>query len=411
VADKKDLNNYSLEPIYGQPGWYWDKKSGQTINESDLTSHMEDYDESGEYVDLEHEYPSEYEEDAEDYSPYDSNGAEETAEDETGSSSGADGGEIGRTQEDTEGGPLDSEPDDSNKADKSESQGDESGAPPIDSGGSGELPGGKKDPMDALDTLPTDQMGKAGENIDDAKRLYHDAKAAARAIESEGADLEADLELAKDAPWLIGQGVKNNIRSCLISWVALMIPFMVISAVFIMAFFGMGSEGDSAYGGETGTTGTGTLIGEYYMPVETGVGFKLGSRFGMRWHPTKNIWKMHEGVDISIGGGNPDPDDGRPVFSVQSGKIVYVDRKSNSCATIIKVDHGNGFLTQYIHMMKDDGIGIKVGDTVSGGQQIAKISPWNSTQRKCSTGSHLHFETISNGSKVDPEGIIDFSKL
>lgn len=57
----------------------------------------------------------------------------------------------------------------------------------------------------------------------------------------------------------------------------------------------------------------------------------------------------------------------------------------------------NGECFSHIHMYAD-GILVKEGDKVTGGQQIAKVG--SSGQ---SDGCHLHFETHVNGEAVDPE--------
>ncbi len=58
------------------------------------------------------------------------------------------------------------------------------------------------------------------------------------------------------------------------------------------------------------------------------------------------------------------------------------------------VDHADGFATLYAHCSS---ISAKVGDTVTCGEQIAKVG-----QTGNATGPHLHLELWHNGAALDP---------
>ena len=69
---------------------------------------------------------------------------------------------------------------------------------------------------------------------------------------------------------------------------------------------------------------------------------------------------------------------------------------------LVEIDHGNGYVTRYGH---NDKMVVNIGEAVKKGQVIAKMG---STGR--STGPHVHFEVLKNGSHVDPIKFIQGSQ-
>ena len=114
------------------------------------------------------------------------------------------------------------------------------------------------------------------------------------------------------------------------------------------------------------------------------------SPFGYRIHPIYHYWGLHDGVDFGGGCGTPlrAAAPGRVVSSYFSG--VYGNR--------LIIDHGalagRGVATIYNHA---SGYNVGVGDQVSEGQVIGYegSTGW-------STGCHLHFTVMANGTAVDP---------
>ena len=85
---------------------------------------------------------------------------------------------------------------------------------------------------------------------------------------------------------------------------------------------------------------------------------------------------------------------GTPIYASDGGTVI-TSGYSGAYGMCIDIDHGNGYVTKYGHCSK---LLVNVGEKVYQGQQIALMG---STGR--STGSHLHFEIIQNGSRIDPE--------
>jgi len=83
-----------------------------------------------------------------------------------------------------------------------------------------------------------------------------------------------------------------------------------------------------------------------------------------------------------------------PIVAAAGGKVVTVIYSRYGYGHHVIIDHGNGYRTLYAHMSN---IYVKKGQRVSQGQSIGQMG---STGR--STGTHLHFEIIKNGVKINP---------
>jgi murein DD-endopeptidase MepM/ murein hydrolase activator NlpD len=98
-------------------------------------------------------------------------------------------------------------------------------------------------------------------------------------------------------------------------------------------------------------------------------------------------WK-HNGVDIAN-------KIGTPIYAADDGVVIIAAGGYNGgYGNTIVIDHGNGKRTRYGHASK---LFVKVGDEVEKGENIAAMG---STGR--STGPHLHFEVLINGSRANP---------
>jgi murein DD-endopeptidase MepM/ murein hydrolase activator NlpD len=126
--------------------------------------------------------------------------------------------------------------------------------------------------------------------------------------------------------------------------------------------------------------------GPLMMPVGNA---RISSTFGRRTHPvTGELGKMHTGVDFAVG-------QGTTIYAAEAGTVILSEWYSGYGNAVI-IDHGEGMWTLYGHI-RDGGLAVKVGESVSRGQKIAESG---STGQ--STGPHLHFEVRINGSTVDP---------
>ncbi len=112
------------------------------------------------------------------------------------------------------------------------------------------------------------------------------------------------------------------------------------------------------------------------------------SGFGMRMHPIYKVRKFHSGCDFSAPAGTP-------VYATGDGVVRMADY-DGGYGKCIEIDHGFGFATKYAHL---SAYTVKVGQKVKRGQMIGRVGNTGT-----SVSSHLHYEVIKNGQKVNPIG-------
>lgn len=124
---------------------------------------------------------------------------------------------------------------------------------------------------------------------------------------------------------------------------------------------------------------------------------RVSSGFGTRTHPvTGQKGSFHNGIDFAA-------PNGTPVLAARAGRVVTVQSGHATNGNWIKIDHGNGYATAYLHLADTR---VSTGSAVTAGQRIGSVG---STGR--STGNHLHFIVYQNGTPVDPKPFILWSGL
>lgn len=117
---------------------------------------------------------------------------------------------------------------------------------------------------------------------------------------------------------------------------------------------------------------------------------RISSHFGKRKAPTAGASTYHKGLDIAA-------PTGVSILAAKDG-VVITSAYSSSAGNYVMINHGNGLNTVYMHASKRN---VKVGDKVTQGQKIAEVGSTG-----YSTGSHLHFGVILNGTYVNPEPLL-----
>ena len=113
----------------------------------------------------------------------------------------------------------------------------------------------------------------------------------------------------------------------------------------------------------------------------------LSARFGLRRVLNGKEGSPHAGLDVAVGTGTP-------LRVAAAGRVIATGDYFYSGQSVF-VDHGQGFITLYIHMSRID---VNEGDSVERG---ATLGLSGATGRV--TGPHLHWAVLLNGVYVDPE--------
>ena len=128
-----------------------------------------------------------------------------------------------------------------------------------------------------------------------------------------------------------------------------------------------------------------TVQGVYLevTPVSGIITSRFGSRESIRTYG-------HTGLDIAAPAGTSirAAADGTVTFAGYSGGYGYV----------VKMSHGNGIETYYAHCSE---LYVSTGEKIEAGEVIAAVGSTGN-----STGNHLHFEVLVDGTEIDPQNYL-----
>ncbi|MBW6423766.1 M23 family metallopeptidase [Rhizobium sp. XQZ8] len=116
---------------------------------------------------------------------------------------------------------------------------------------------------------------------------------------------------------------------------------------------------------------------------------RMTSGFGMRSHPLLGYSRMHTGTDWAAPRGTP-------IIATGNGTVEKAGWDSGGYGNQTLVRHANGYVSSYNHQSAI-APNVREGAKVTQGQVIGYVGSSGE-----STGAHLHYELIVNGTKVDP---------
>ncbi|MFB8134383.1 M23 family metallopeptidase [Streptomyces mirabilis] len=138
---------------------------------------------------------------------------------------------------------------------------------------------------------------------------------------------------------------------------------------------------------ESGSSGSGAASAVLAPPLTSLV---VTSPFGIRQHPLTGVTKLHTGVDFAA-------PQGAPVSAARQGQVVFA-AMTKAYGNRIVIDHGTiggkRLETTYNHL---SALQVTSGQSVDAGTVIGFVGSTG-----LSTGPHLHFEVLVDGTYTDP---------
>ena len=130
--------------------------------------------------------------------------------------------------------------------------------------------------------------------------------------------------------------------------------------------------------------GSTSSSGGFLYPLPYAV--SITDAFGPRTNPVTGVYSNHTGVDFAAG-------QGTAIYASKSGKVTTA-AYAEAWGYYVTINHGDGYSTLYAHMTNYT---VSSGDYVAQGDVIGYVGStgW-------STGPHLHFGIMYNGTYVNP---------
>jgi murein DD-endopeptidase MepM/ murein hydrolase activator NlpD len=126
------------------------------------------------------------------------------------------------------------------------------------------------------------------------------------------------------------------------------------------------------------------------------VQYQFESGFGLRIDPINRRTAFHPGLDLSAPYKTP-------VYSTAPGTVIFTGtRDADGYGRMVEIDHGHGIVTRYAHLHR---ILVARGQKI--GAHVA-IGELGSTGR--STGPHVHYEVLVDGTPLDPAKFMEVGK-
>lgn len=139
----------------------------------------------------------------------------------------------------------------------------------------------------------------------------------------------------------------------------------------------------------TQSPGISYLEGEFIWPLP---GYsRVSSSFG--WRTLYGKPNFHTGMDIPAASGTP-------IHAAGDGTVIQAGWVNTGGGYKVTIDHGSGLITTYCHQSR---IGASVGQKVKQGDIIGYVGTTGN-----STGNHLHFTIMYNGTYYDPADYVTY---
>jgi len=174
--------------------------------------------------------------------------------------------------------------------------------------------------------------------------------------------------------------------------------YVMPGEIIAARFMNNGKEIEGYYF-EEGLDEDGNIVEGYYDPMgaslqkiflKNPVDFKYissGYTTGRRYVSAFNVSTGHRAIDYAASIGTP-------IRAVGNGIVKFAGWNSHGYGNFVSIRHNSIYGTNYAHMSK---IYVRYGQSVKQGDIIGTVGSTG-----FSTGPHLHFEMVKNGTKINP---------
>lgn len=219
------------------------------------------------------------------------------------------------------------------------------------------------------------ELQKYAAKVASLKQELENEKASLEVLKSEADSQMAALEEKRAA----SQAIIDTLQADMSSFEAALAAQEKAEAAAKAEIARLAAENAKKNGPVTAYTG-----GAFHWPS---VSTYITSEYGTRTHPITGRVKYHAGIDIGAAHGTD-------IYAAEGGVVLVSGWNTGGYGNYVVIDHGSGITTLYAHCSS---LLVSAGQTVTRGQVIAKCGSTG-----MSTGPHLHFEVLKNGSATDP---------
>lgn len=144
-----------------------------------------------------------------------------------------------------------------------------------------------------------------------------------------------------------------------------------------------------------GSVNVNTKPVSFVMPISNATIVKGYKADELQYNKTLNCWEIHKALDLLATKGDE-------VLACYDGVVEDIYTNSLEGTTIV-VKHEDNLTSTYMGL--DSSTSVQVGDTVTSGQKLGVVGSTSSSE--ADDGTHVHFELLKNGEKVDPANYIN----
>lgn len=170
---------------------------------------------------------------------------------------------------------------------------------------------------------------------------------------------------------------------------------LVVIALIISLPIALSSKNKANNNGPVEPANTNPVV--FSLPVLNATIYKGYNANELQYNKTLNCWEIHKGLDLIANVGDS-------VVACYDGTVTNI--YSNYLeGTTIEISHNNGLKSVY-QGLSNNSI-VNIGDVVKTNDLLGTVGTTLGLENE--DGSHIHFELIKDGEKVDPLNYINVS--